>query len=287
MSDDEQSVLLKRFNGKFSIPDIINDKYLENNKDDILTGVVLDTETTGLNKTSDKVIEIGLRTFRFNKKDGMLCGVDNGYAEFSDPGMKITDKIIKLTGITNEDVAGKSINVHEVSSIIKKADIIIAHNATFDRAFVDRMIPESREKLWGCSFENIPWDEYGFTSAKLEMLSFFHGFFCDAHRALEDADALLYLLSHAVPEKDYSYLKEIWENAHKPRVFVNAIRAPFESKDFLKFRNYRWDRDERYWYKVIYKEGLDAELNWIERVVYKGRFKGDVKEIQLIDNFKF
>jgi len=286
MSEDEQTVILKRFNGNFHISDDIDEKYIEENKDNILTGVVLDTETTGLDKNNDVVIEIGLRKFNFNKLDGKLCSVEEGYSEFSDPGRKISDKITRLTGITNEDVAGKSINIEKVSSILSASDIIIAHNAAFDRPFIDNLIPVSRKKLWACSFANISWEDYGFTSAKLEMLSFFHGFFCDAHRALEDSDALLYLLSNNVPDKNYTYLKEIWENAHKPRVYVNAVQAPFESKDFLKFRNYKWDRYERFWYKIIYREDLEAEKNWLERVVYKGRFRGDVKEISLIDNFK-
>ena len=53
------------------------------------------------------------------------------------PGVDISSFITELTGITNEMVSGKHIDGSSVSEFLKDVDLIIAHNAKFDRAFFE------------------------------------------------------------------------------------------------------------------------------------------------------
>ena len=56
----------------------------------------------------------------------------------NEPANWIPAEITPLTGITIEMVAGKRIDAAVVSIFVTDANIIIAHNANFDRKFAER-----------------------------------------------------------------------------------------------------------------------------------------------------
>ena len=251
----------------------------------IRVGSVVDVETTGLNQSEDQVIEIGVRQFQFNRETGELIALGASYSAFQDPGIPISAEVTSLTGITDEMVKGQKINWSKVDELLGTSHIVIAHNAGFDRPFVDQLSSVSSKKIWGCSFRQIDWAAQGFSTQKLEVLSIYHGFFNDAHRALSDADSLLYLLSQK-SKNGSPYLQELLNQARKVTVQMIASQSPFESKDHLRLRNYRWDAQNKYWAKEIEKDLLENELKWLEEVVYQGAFRGRHLEIQPVDHFK-
>ena len=91
----------------------------------------LDTETTGVNRANDKIIELALKVATFEKSSGMIVSIDQVYASFNDPGEEISQEITMLTGISNDMVQGQSIDWGMVDTILKDADIVVAHNASF------------------------------------------------------------------------------------------------------------------------------------------------------------
>lgn len=255
-------------------------------KENIRTAVVLDTETTGLSKSSDEIIEIAVKSFEFNKATGEILSIKDSYSALQEPSKPLNRETQIITGLTDYDLREKKIDWQKVDSILSTADIIIAHNAGFDRPFVDKKSAVSLTKPWGCSVKQIEWINHGFGSSKLELLSVFHGFFTDAHRAMNDVNALLHLLTMKVPNKEFPYLNELLTNARKPIVRVYALHSPFETKDQLKERGYFWDQNLKTWSKSIQKEETDSEIAWLESLIYKGHFRGQVREIPVVDNFK-
>lgn len=249
-------------------------------------GAIIDVETTGLSHETDSVIEIGLRVFAFNRNTGALASLLDSYSEFQDPGVPLTPEIIQLTGITDEMVKGKKIDWNEVDRLLSKCQVVIAHNAAFDRPFIDRSSPISKNKIWACSFQQIDWAKKGFTSSKLEVLSIFHGFFTDAHRALQDSDALLYLLSQKDEGTKQAYLAELLSKAREPSTIVSALYSAFETKDILKAAQYRWEANQKCWTKEVPNSAIEAEVRFLEEKVYSGKFKGKLSEIQPVDRFK-
>jgi DNA polymerase-3 subunit epsilon len=252
----------------------------------VQSAVVLDLETTGLTAGEDQIIEIGLRQFRYNSQTGEILSRDMAYSCFQDPGKPLSPETTQLTGITDQMVAGQKIDWVQVDKILASAELIIAHNAKFDRPFTEIKSKVSQEKIWGCSLKQIDWASKGFPTSKLEFLSIFHGFFCDAHRALNDADALLYLLSLPDEKTGRPYLAELSANARRPMTQVIASSSPFSSKDHLKKRGYSWDVTNRVWKKLIFKDELPAEISWLEATVYTGTFGGICRDISLIEGFK-
>ncbi|MBQ4383519.1 MAG: PHP domain-containing protein, partial [Firmicutes bacterium] len=93
--------------------------------------VVFDIETTGFNKESDQIIEIGAVKIRGGE-------VIDRFSSFIDPGRHIPDHITKLTSITDEDVAGSD----PIEKVLPRfidfigKDAVVAHNAGFDTGFI-------------------------------------------------------------------------------------------------------------------------------------------------------
>lgn len=101
-----------------------------------LRGIILDTETTGLDARKDEIIEIGVIAFTFDAS-GRIGDVTGIYGGLQQPSVSIPSDITRLTGITDEMVAGQSIDVAALKELIEPADLVIAHNAGFDRPFCE------------------------------------------------------------------------------------------------------------------------------------------------------
>ena len=287
-SADGKTITLHQLNFEtmFRAPDYFTPEWEAEYQDLVRLGAVIDVETTGLMHDQDKIIEIGVRQFKFNRSTGEILSLEKAYGSLQDPRQEIKPEITALTGITNEMVKGKEIQWAEVDRILTEAQFVIAHNASFDRPFIDELSPASRERVWGCSFQQVDWTLKGLPSQKLEILSIYHGFFNGAHRALNDADSLLYLLSQKDQALGTPYFLELLTQARKSMVSVYATYSPFEAKDLLRARQYRWDSQGKVWSKKIPKEELQFEVRWLEMHVYQGTYKGRHEEISILDQFK-
>ncbi len=284
--DGETITLRKLKEGDFRFPGYFTPEWHAANQDLVRTGVILDVETSGLKFGQSKIIEIGIRKFFFNRDTGEVLQRLDSYSGFQDPGEPLSAEVKAITGITDEMLKGRQIDWPAIESMLEGAQILIAHNAAFDRPFVDSLSKVSARKIWGCSLKQIDWTTKGFPSQKLDLLSVFHGFFTDAHRALNDADALLHLLSHKDSARGSPYLLELLTEARKTTCQLMALSAPFESKDLLKSRGYRWDNEGRTWWREVAQTDLGLETEWLEEYVYSGTFRGKVIEIPPTEHFK-
>ncbi|MBT2244299.1 DNA polymerase III subunit epsilon [Sphingobium sp. BHU LFT2] len=231
-------------------------------------GVAIDVETTGLNRETDRIIELAVQRFRFDDR-GRIVQVGMPRVWREDPGIPIDPKITKLTGLAVDDVAGQAIDEVMAVDILSSADIIVAHNAAFDRPFVDRRLPAIAGKPWACSMAELDWLELGFEGRALAHLVSQCGWFYEGHRAENDILALLYLLSHGLPDGE-TILAKLIACSERPTYRVNAVDAPFDAKDRLKSRGYHWDAALRFWWKSIGEQEHDAERYGLLSDIYGG-----------------
>ncbi len=245
--------------------------------------LVLDTETTGLSHQADKIIELAMLLVDVDLASGLPFGPVTLFEGFEDPGMPIPAVAQQVTGISDDMVAGHRLDDAQVEALVAQADLIVAHNAGFDRPFVEARFPGFAAKAWACSFADINWKAAGAESAKLSALAQNHGWFYDAHRAQVDCHALLQVLSRPVgPQGPATGLNRLISVATQASFKLRATGSPFESKDLLKARGYRWDGDAKVWYCTLAdQERLDAELEWLKAEVY-GRRQARV-EIEALD----
>ena len=238
--------------------------------------LLLDTETTGLDWRSERIIELAMLAVDVDVQTGLPVGEVEVFEGFEDPGRSIPPEIVKLTGITNQDVKGQQLNEAKINDMVQGADLIVAHNASFDRPFVENRLEVFEHKAWACSFAGIDWKMQGMGSAKLEFLCSELGWFYDAHRAQVDCHALLRVLSAPLKYKPdatpLTGLQQLFKSAQQVRTVVKAYGSPFETKDLLKSRGYRWDAEAKVWFTAVKSaEALDVEAEWLKTQIYNGR----------------
>jgi DNA polymerase-3 subunit epsilon len=150
---------------------------------------IVDTETTGTDPAVDKVIELAVVVFEYCREAGTVGRVLGTYDGLEDPGQAIPPESTAIHGITDAMVAGKRIDDAAVARLLEGVGIVIAHNAGFDRKFLEPRLPVFASLHWGCSWQEVPWSEAGIESSKLEYLAYRHGFFYEGHRAEVDCRA--------------------------------------------------------------------------------------------------
>jgi DNA polymerase III subunit epsilon len=234
--------------------------------------LILDTETTGLSHQADKIIELAMLLVAVDTVSGRPFGPVEVFEGFEDPGMPIPAVAKEITGIGDDMVKGQCLDGAAVAAMVAKADLIVAHNAGFDRPFVEARFPAFAAKPWACSFADIDWKAAGAASSKLSALANDQGWFYDAHRAQVDCHALLQVLTQPIGDNDATGLAQLIHAAAQPSYKVRATGSPFETKDKLKARGYRWEADAKDWAcRVASETLLEAELAWLTAEVYGAR----------------
>jgi DNA polymerase-3 subunit epsilon len=230
----------------------------------------VDVETTGVDAARDKVIELAMVLFGYDA-EGRVTGVEARFDQLEDPGRPIPSEIVELTGIRDEDVRGRKIDEGEALDLISRAHLVVAHNARFDRAFLERRLGVFAELPWACSAQDVPWRREGLESRKLEFLVYRFGSFYDGHRAVNDCVAGVHVLSRLLPKAGVPAMGALLASARRQDVLFRAVGAPFETKDLLKGRGYRWRPEQKVWWKEVPEDDAEAERAWLAEAVYGGR----------------
>jgi len=82
-------------------------------------------------------------------------------------------------------------------------------------------------------------------------------------------------------------LKSILNSLGQKSYTIYAIGSPFDTKDTLKARSYRWDGDKKCWHiTVTGDESLKAEVAWLKNSVYGGKpAKIEIEEQNCMSRF--
>ena len=156
--------------------------------------VVADLETTGLRAEENDILEFA----------AVQVGADGAVqAEFSmlvNVGRPLPPEIVRLTGITDEDVAREGRPIAEALGAFLAfvgTQSVFFHNAPFDQGFLKRATAASKKKFSNPVHDTLPlarkaWPELG--GYKLGGLAAQVGAPAPTHRALSDARATLAVL---------------------------------------------------------------------------------------------
>lgn len=253
---------------KYQKPKCYNTEDASSNK---LTGVFLDIEATGLDFAADKLIELGMVTFEYTA-DGRIFRLLDEFNGYQDPNIPIPEAISKLTGITDDAVRGHEIEADVVADYLQNVDLIIAHNAQFDRIFFETTFPSVPPKAWSCSMYDVNWNVEGISSHKLEYIAYKYGFFYEGHRAVIDCLAGIHILAQDLLNSKQSVLKQLLTNALAIRFKLYAINSPYDSKDLLKARGYRWSMNQndkyRAWSIELTEDKVAEEISYLRSNIY-------------------
>jgi DNA polymerase-3 subunit epsilon len=248
------------------------------------TALFVDVETTGMHWMTDRIIEFAGVPFTFGKDSGRIINVGTPVVSLEDPGRPVPPEIVRLTHITDEMVAGQRIDDTEVKTLVDNAQLVIAHNAKFDRPFLEARFPSFEDKHWACSINDVPWDAHGMGSVKLGWLLMEHaGRYFRAHRAEDDCLAAIHILATPFADDGSLPMQQLLEASRKHTVLVRAVNSHFDTKDLLKARNYQWDNGTpdraKAWQKEIAEEAQDEELAWLRETIYRGKGAPETRKL--------
>ena len=251
-------------------------------------GLFVVTETTGLDPERDEIIELAMVPFTYGL-DGQVYAVGEPFQRLREPGKPIPPEITAITGIDDAMVAGQRIDPDEVAHFAAQASLVVAHNAAFDRKFLERFCGTFNTKAWACSMSEIDWAAEGYEGTKLAYLATGAGFFYERHRATQDCLAAIELLARVHPRSGRSGLAQLLERARQPSFRIWAENSPFDLKDVLKVRGYRWNGEgtgsPRAWYIDVDDAARDAEVAFLKNEIYRGEIELLVRRIDAYDRY--
>ena len=224
---------------------------------------IVDTEATSVDVQTAEVIEIAAAVVLVDDA-GEMRAVEETRRGLRDPGIPIPAEVQRLTGISDDDVAGRGLNVPRWEALLGGSDLIVAHNSAYDAPIVERLLPGIKGHAWACSMREIDWAAHGFDGAKLGHLLMQIGYFTTGHRADADVISLAHLLTHR-PDGVRPLMAELIARAAQPSLRFEATGAPFDKRHLLKARGYRWDAREKVWWREIAEAAHEAEALWLAR----------------------
>jgi DNA polymerase III subunit epsilon len=148
--------------------------------------------------------------------------------------------------------------------------IVVAHNANFDRKFVERY--SSFRKHWACSATEVEWRKLGFDGSRLGYLLAGIGLFHQAHRAIDDCHALIEILSANVPKLNRSAFAILLEGARRKTSTdmgrAVSVRAQGRAEEaWLKWSD-GTDGRLRSWYIDVDDAGKADEIDFLLKTIY-------------------
>lgn len=253
---DEDTYLIKRFKPEIHLntmkASLLTREAL---KEKFIVCAVVDSETTSMEPTGE-VMDFGIRLVLASKADYSFRAItDITYESLNDVSVQtIIPEVTKVTGIDKSMLVGHSADLSKVDSLLEFSDVVIAHNASFDKYYFEKHLKKNYP--WACSFKDVNWRSYeGIGASSLPALLSCYGYFHEAHRALPDVDALCYVLS----QQDHlqSLLKEHFST--QLRLNLRGLK-PFHNA-FLKTQKFWWNAEEKCHSRDfrIYPDSSDAE----------------------------
>lgn len=247
---------------KIHLPETVH----EATGDETRNAIIIDVETTGT-QPADEVIQLAMLPFQFERNTGRILTIhrDREFCKFREPKRaKISKESTQIHGITPDQVKGHSIAAEEFAELLDEFDLLIAHNADFDRRMVEKHWPRFKRTRWACTLRGIPWFGLGFGKSGLEHLATEHGFFYDRHHAMGDCQALLVLLAQDIPsrrsgadsetdenESDRPKIMSLLEKSAQAKLYLLRLHnVAFDDNAVPRGLRFRWDRDRTCWYRT-------------------------------------
>lgn len=253
---------------RLSLPRVLNEPRGGSRK----RALVVDVETTGLSPEVDEVFQLAMLPFSYEPETGRILEIehDRAFEALREPATPISEEAMLVTGISQEIIEGQWIDAEVVEEIVAGVDLVVAHNAAFDRLMVEKHWSCFAGKPWSCSLVSVDWLEEGCSAGKLDYLGMHFGWFYDAHSALADCEACLALLAQELPISGRRVMTAVREAALLEEHLIRAVDAPYDLRLKLKERGYRWRPAElpsgKVWWTIT--SDPEAEIAWLRSEIY-------------------
>ena len=206
------------------------------NERGVMKALLLDTETTGLDPSKGaKCIEVGLCLFDCTIGVPLI-----NYSSLLRADSNDAFYVNRIPVDALKDAAEPDKVWPFVHALAARADVIVAHRASFDRQFVPEL-----GKPWVCSKFDIKWP--GKKSGEhLVHLALAYGVgVVNAHRAMADVDMMTRIFMH-VHEREQCGLIWLLRQAMRPKQRYVAL-VSYDNRQLAKDNGFEWNAQTREW----------------------------------------
>ncbi len=220
---------------------------------------IVDTETNGLGpmgdppNETDSIIEIGAVLWSVEHACVLGCFSELIYAAKNDA---VSANGIPAASLVTA-IHATSV-VHHLREMAKRADVAMAHNAKFDRAFLKLEFGADEGamgKPWICSMDDLEWPRPS-SSRALTSIAIAHGVgVVQAHRALTDCMLIARLLERCVELG--TDVQAMLQRGMRPKKTYRAV-VSYENRKLAKDARFSWDAEKKTWTRRMAEEDVSA-----------------------------
>lgn len=211
--------------------------------------LIIDTETTGLDAAKDRVIEVG--TILYGLEHATVL---TSYSTLLNGEGNAAEAINRIPPAALVDAPPPGAVWDRILTLAKNADVILAHNASFDRGFVPEELRTIRP--WICTKDDMQWPKQTKPGMSLVALALEHDLgVAVAHRALADCDLIARLLTRS--RELGADLDAMLARGLRPKGDFIAL-VSFEEKDKAKDAGFSWNATARQWQRRMAIEDAAA-----------------------------
>ncbi len=198
------------------------------------TLLILDTETTGTDPAEDRIVEIG--AVLWSLEHGCILSAWSelviGAGNAAEPINRIPEAALR-SGLELAQA------LEAVGTLARRAQVAVAHNAPFDRAFIgDVGLP------WVCSMEDLAWPR-PLSGRSLAAIALAHDVgIVSSHRALADCLILARLFERA-SELGHD-VRGMLRRGLRPKKTYQAM-VSYADRELAKAAGFSWDGDTKRW----------------------------------------
>jgi DNA polymerase III subunit epsilon len=213
--------------------------------------LIIDTETTGLDPTVDRVVE--LAAILYSVEHQTILHQMSSICESPDNAAEHINRI-PAGALRSVKAALESHSIKMFQAMACEANFLVAHNADFDKqwfqgdASKSLINPRTQQPLrWLCTMDDFTWPRQNKPGDSLINLALAHGIgVSSAHRALTDCQLIAALLDRVTKEELSSMLCE----ALTPRHLYMA-NVSFDNNQLAKNAGFKWKPERRMWVKKL------------------------------------
>lgn len=204
--------------------------------------LIIDTETDGLDPTVNRALEVGCILYDLVAATPLVS-----FASLIEANANAAEHVNRIPPAALSKASSPQWVWKQVEDLMRDAQVILAHRAEFDRAFVPKQFADALP--WVCTKSDMQWPKQTRPDPALVALALEHDLgVAYAHRALADCDLISRLLTRSTELG--SNLVDMIRHGMRPKARFQAL-VSYDDREKAKTAGFQWDGATKTWWRTM------------------------------------